>query len=545
MIDNYSQYENSDEYVPSKSVWSYIKSQTQRFRSDTVVQQDEATGEMLTIKELSEKVETLASSLQKLGLTSGIGICSENNLYFTWILLGALHAGVRCSLLSPRYTERELKHYVELTRPEVIICSKMVANNIYENGKSFGAVCSNYSFIKSIFVCDTTISENSVYKSLATLLPSEVEYENKISADRTFEPTREALVLASSGSTGLPKGVVWTHKSIVEALKLSYIFAKNGETALGLMPFFHAYGIICNFMCLCEGSRFIILSKFNGPKCLINLIESHQINNLYLIPSLLASIVNSSEFTKEKLSCVRYVCTSAGKMSNRLQEKVEELFPSDAVLRHGYGMTETTFMVLLGPYKKNDSSGKLVPPMKCQVISEGKICGIKEIGELCFKGPTIMKCYLNNEKATAEALPEDGWLRSGDLGYFDKDGDFFVVDRIKDMIKYQGNQVSPVEIEETILELPDVLEAAVFAVPSEEFGELPAAAIIAKKTSKLMAQEIEEYVARQLSPHNKLRGGVFFFAELPKTGNGKLQRKALLSRIQNSFGESKMTRTQG
>ncbi|XP_046425215.1 luciferin 4-monooxygenase-like isoform X1 [Neodiprion fabricii] len=511
-------------------VWKYVKSQSERFDASNIIQQNAASGEKLNFNEFSENVESLASVLRDIELTSGVGICSENNLEYCWILLGVLHAGVRCTLLSPTYTERELRHFLNLTKPDIVLCSRLVGDKLYENGESFDAICSAHSFVKGVYVWGPTGC-----KSLFASLRSVCKNNNNTTRDRKgFEGSREALVLASSGSTGLPKGVVLTHRAVVESLKLSSVYANSCETALGLMPLFHSYGLILGLMCLCEGSKFIIVPKLMGAKDLSEIVCTHQIKNLYIIPSLLAMIGKSSMFTKDNLACVRHVWTSAGKVSRRVQELAVEKLPRNAVVHHCYGMTETTFVTMTGPVGKPECSGKLVSNVECRVIRDtGEICGPDEMGELCFRGPTIMKGYLDNEEATSEALQTDGWLRSGDLGFYDRDGDFFIVDRLKEMIKYQGNQVSPVEIEGVILELSDVLEAAVAGLPSEDFGELPAAGVVVKPESKLSAEDVEEHVARQLSPYKRLRGGVFFFEELPKTGTGKIRRKVLLNLITN------------
>nr|CAD7392270.1 unnamed protein product [Timema cristinae] len=253
-----------------------------------------------------------------------------------------------------------------------------------------------------------------------------------------------AFILGSSGSTGLPKGVMLTHNNIVAALTRSHDFVAEEDVALGLMPFCHAYGLILMLMCLVQGARMVIMSKFSVDT-FFDVIPKFKINVLHLVPSLLSLLCKEQRLAGIDLGSVCRLFTGAAPISPGIQAAVKKCLPEGTTLYHSYGLTETTFVMLSGECREDKpySPGMLVSGMECKVVdpTTRDILGPNEKGELCFRGPLLMKGYMNNMMATQEALDEEGWLYSGDLGYYDTDGYFFIVDRLKELIKYQGYQV--------------------------------------------------------------------------------------------------------
>ncbi|XP_066996665.2 luciferin 4-monooxygenase isoform X2 [Anabrus simplex] len=489
----------------------------------------------------------MKKSLTAYGIRSGdvIAISSENNIEYPWVLLGSLAAGASCILLNPAYTPRELEHALEISQPRIVLCSASVGKCNQQ-----GQTPSIDAFFKIDCIQDVIVwgsqDKNlpNVCKRLEDIINHTVEIESKqypenqkssesssINCDAVKSgESHIALILSSSGSTGLPKGVTLTHTNVVAALTTSGSYASREDIALGLMPFFHAYGLVLMLMCLCEGAKVVVMNKF-AVDVFVSTIKKYQITSLYLVPSLLALISKRDLITDEIFRSVRQVWTGAASVNPDIQKIVNEKLAGHGHLHHSYGLTETTFTVFTGLYRldKSGSPGKLTPGLECKVINPNtkQLCGPNEIGELCFRGPLLMAGYMKNSEATSEAIDFEGWLHSGDLGYYDNDSYFFIVDRLKEMIKYQGYQVSPTELESILLTHSAIQDAAVIGIPDDVFGELPQAFIVKQPGIEISREEIMEFVAKRVSPHKRLHGGVKFVDFIPKTVSGKIQRREL------------------
>ncbi|RZB39936.1 AMP-binding domain containing protein [Asbolus verrucosus] len=201
------------------------------------------------------------------------------------------------------------------------------------------------------------------------------------------------------------------------------------------------------------------------------------------------------------------------------------------VIRQGYGLTEATLGVIMMAIgdTKHGSSGKVVTYMSCKVRDPdtGKSLGPGLVGELCFKGPMVMKGYYGNEEATRNSFTSDGWLLTGDLAYYDENQYFYVVDRLKELIKYKAFQVAPAELEAILLSNPKIKDVGVVGVPNEEAGELPLAFVVKNEGVDLTEKEVIDFVAERVSSQKRLRGGVIFVSAIPKNPSGKILRREL------------------
>lgn len=219
----------------------------------------------------------------------------------------------------------------------------------------------------------------------------------------------------------------------------------------------------------------------------------------------------------------------AATLSKEVEDQVRERFDNRIVVRQGYGMSETTLGVLgTNQIFKAGSVGEPLQGVYIKVIDEnGKSLGPNQRGELCFKGDRVMKGYINDDAATKETIDKDGWLHSGDIAYYDEDKQFYIVDRIKELIKYKAFQVPPAEIEGLLLSNEKVKDCGVIGIPDEESGELPFAFVVKQPGVKLTEKEVQDYVAKTASKPKWLRGGVRFVDEIPKNPSGKLLRREL------------------
>lgn len=235
------------------------------------------------------------------------------------------------------------------------------------------------------------------------------------------------------------------------------------------------------------------------------------------------------------LSCIKELLCGAAPLSKEVQDAVAKRLPTIEIIHQGYGMSEMTLAALcqIGTFMKPGSVGTCLPGMYGKIIDPetGDTLGPNQPGEVCFKGSQIMKGYINNEQATKETIDSKGWLHTGDIGYYDEDREFFIVDRLKELIKYKGFQVPPAELEALIMALPEVADVAVVGVPDESSGELPLAFIVLQPNSTITEKEIVDYVAKMVSPAKRLHGGVRFIPQIPKTPSGKILRRHLKGMI--------------
>ncbi|XP_033217318.1 4-coumarate--CoA ligase 1-like [Belonocnema kinseyi] len=513
----------------------YLKTVPQHGSATALISME--TGEELTHKQLLENSLKLAKALEKQGLrlNDRIGICSENNLNFAIAAFSSIFLGTTICPLSPFYTERELIHTMKISKPTYIFVSISCLPRMKK-------IVKDLPWSTNLILLQPNLSNSEIpnISGLISKIPNsesrnfrlpEIDIENHV-----------LLISASSGTTGLPKGVMLTHKNILTMIQ-QYDECKvpvtrvNG-TMLGLMPFSHAYGFCLLMTVFAFGATQIIISKFE-ENIFLKAIEKYRIQVLNLAPPLLVFLAKSPIVDKYDLSSVTRVSSGAAPLSVEIEEAVKKRFKLPFI-RNSYGLTETTLGVLYVPdnFKKGSIgilhlgvSAKVVPLDGISKEALGPNCE----GELCFKGDNIMKGYCLDEKATKAAIDEDGFLHTGDVGYYDEDGYFFIIDRVKELIKYKGFQVPPAELESILLTHPKIRDAAVVGLPDEFAGELPLAFVVKKAGVQIRAEEIIKYVNERVSPQKRLRGGVRFIEAIPKNPSGKILRRELRNLLKSKL----------
>ncbi|KAI9169334.1 hypothetical protein LWI28_010796 [Acer negundo] len=342
----------------------------------------------------------------------------------------------------------------------------------------------------------------------------------------------------SSGTTGMSKGVMLTHRNLVANL-CSTLFNVGPElvgqvTTLGLIPFFHIYGItgICCATLRNKG-KVVVMNRFE-LRTFLNALIKQEVTFAPIVPPIILALVKNpivDEFDLSKLK-LRAVMTAAAPLAPELLAAFEKKFP-DVQVQEAYGLTEHSCITLThgDPAKPNDISKKnsvgfILPNLEIKFIDPetGRSLPKNTPGEICVRSQCVMQGYFKNEEETSRTIDKNGWLHTGDIGYIDDDGDVFIVDRIKELIKYKGFQVAPAELEAILLSHPSVEDAAVVPLPDEEAGEIPAACVVINKNSKESEQDIINFVASNVANYKKVRA-LQFVDTIPKSPSGKILRR--------------------
>ncbi|TKY57585.1 4-coumarate--CoA ligase 5 [Spatholobus suberectus] len=360
--------------------------------------------------------------------------------------------------------------------------------------------------------------------------PRERRVRERVEQDDT------ATLLYSSGTTGPSKGVVSSHRNLIAMVQivLGRFKMEENETFICTVPMFHIYGLaVFATGLLASGSTIVVLSKFEMHDVL-SAIERFRATYLPLVPPILVAMLNNADRIKGKydLRSLHSVLSGGAPLSKEVIEGFVDKYPNVTILQ-GYGLTESTGIGAstdsLEESRRYGTAGLLSPATEALIVDpdSGQSLPVNRTGELWLRGPTIMKGYFSNEEATTSTLDSKGWLRTGDVCYIDNDGFIFIVDRLKELIKYKGYQVPPAELEALLLTHPAILDAAVIPYPDKEAGQYPMAYVVRKAGSSLSESQVMDFVAEQVAPYKRIRK-VAFISSIPKNPSGKILRKDLI-----------------
>ncbi|XP_018015447.1 luciferin 4-monooxygenase, partial [Hyalella azteca] len=327
-------------------------------------------------------------------------------------------------------------------------------------------------------------------------------------------------VVYSSGTSGPPKGVCVTHNAAIASLDMMKhpmfyipVIARDQEdvSITQLFPLFHVAGLIAvGALGLRQGFRLVNFMRFD-PRTFLDNIFTYKVNGVHLLPSLMNFALTQEKFNPENCRHIDAILTGAAPVPQSSAEAVMRRVGPQARLFHGYGMTEMLFVSQDPVYEtRYGSTGLLFPGLEAKVrhVETGETLAPGDRGELCLRGPSMMKEYLNNVAATRDAIDDDGWYHTGDVGCFDDEGFLKIIDRTKEMIKVNAYQVSPSELEDVILQLGEVQEVCVLGVPHPKTGEAPRAFV---RTSVPIGEDkVVAHVAAQCARYKHLTGGVEF-----------------------------------
>jgi acyl-CoA synthetase (AMP-forming)/AMP-acid ligase II len=346
-------------------------------------------------------------------------------------------------------------------------------------------------------------------------------------------------VLYSSGTTGFPKGVMLTHANLVANIcqLQPHMRVTEADVMINAMPFFHAAGWVILFhMGLYNGCAIVTLPRFELEPFL-TAVQQYRVTRTLLVPPVVVALAKQPIVDQYDLSSLRTILVGAAPLGASVAQACAERI--GCLVQQIYGLTETSPATHCNPEdparNKAAAVGPCVPNTECAVmdIVSGAELGPGEHGELWIRGPQVMRGYLNQPEATANAIDAQGWFHTGDIGYADDDGYFYIVDRLKELIKYNAYQVAPAELEAVLLAHPAIADAAVIPVPDEQAGEAPKAFVVLK--GEVTPDEILAYVAARVAPYKKVRH-VEITDQIPKTASGKILRRVLVERERARLG---------
>ena len=478
---------------------------------------DGPTGRALTYSQLADAIAIGAHNLAQRGFRRGdvLGIISPNCPEYAIAFHATATLGGIVTPINPLYTHSEIEHQLKDAHARFLVATPMCVD------KSRPAA--NEAGVEELFV----FGEAEGATPFAELL-----VDNGRAEQVEIDPREDFVALPySSGTTGLPKGVMLTHYNLVANLRqmegLDYFY--ENDKLICVLPLFHIYGLMVVLnMGLYTGATVVLMPRFE-LESFLKAVQDYEVSLAHIVPPIVLSLAKNPIVDNYKLPKLRTLFSGAAPLGEELTRECMDRLGCN--VRQGYGMTETSPVTHSSPAPPHDlkfgSVGVPAPNTECKIVDleTGAELAPGERGEVCVRGPQIMKGYLNRPDATAHTIDREGWLHTGDIGYADEDSHFFIVDRAKELIKYKGFQVPPAELEAVLLTHPCIADAAVIPCPDEEAGEVPKAIVVLKHPAQ--NEKILEYVAERVAPHKRIRY-LECVEKIPKSPSGKILRRVLV-----------------
>jgi acyl-CoA synthetase (AMP-forming)/AMP-acid ligase II len=493
--------------VPAKSITELVFA---GLATDGPVLMDGVSGESMTGAALKQAVMGFAGGLAQRGIGRGdvVALMSGNSPAFAVVFHGTMWAGATLTTANPTYTATELRHQLNDSGARMLCVPAALAALAAEAVQGTG--------VTETLLMDVASLADFAGPPVTAQVP--VDLANDI-----------CVLPYSSGTTGLPKGVMLTQANLVTNLLqgAQLLQIKPGDTTLAILPFFHIYGMIVLLNTfLYEGGRLVTLPRFDLETSL-RLIAEHRMETLMVVPPLVLALAKHPMVDQFDLTSVKRIMSAAAPLGIELATACATRLNCEVM--QGYGMTEMSPISHLTPpgESRMGAVGQTVAMTESRIVDPDTLADMPpdEPGELWVRGPQVMKGYLRNPEATAKTMHGE-WLRTGDLARIDADGFLWIVDRVKELIKVKGFQVAPAELEAILFGHAEIADCAVIGQPDDEAGERPVAFVVRRPGSEMSEDAVKAVLTGQVARYKEL-AGVRFVDSIPKTASGKILRRQL------------------
>ena len=519
----------ADEVIPAVSVYEFLFGDITEDELGRIALVDGSSGAETTYRQLVGQINGIAGALAARGVAVGdvVGLLCPNLPIFASVFHGILRAGATATTINALYTPEEITTQLRDSGATFLFTiSPMLA-------QAKAAASAVGIDDEHLIVIDGAVGHPSLKDLLGQQAPA---------PEVSFDPATQVAVLPySSGTTGVPKGVKLSHTNLVANVVQCrpVLDVERDDRVLALLPFFHIYGmtVLLN-IALRKRARLVTMPKFDLAEFL-RIIQDEECTYLFIAPPIAVALAKHPLVDAYDMSSVRAILSGAAPFDTALAQAVAKRLGTR--VRQGYGMTEMSPVSHVIPPDRTDiplgSIGVPIANVECRLVDvetgeeiaapEAETNhGMSEPGELLVRGPNVMLGYLGQDDATRQTLDDEGFLHTGDIATIDSNGVFWIVDRLKELIKYKGYQVAPAELEALLLTHPGIADAAVVGSPDADGQEVPKAFVVRTAESRLTEDDVMSFVAEHVAPHKKVRQ-VAFIDVVPKSSSGKILRKDL------------------
>ncbi|KAL3887155.1 hypothetical protein ACJMK2_027107 [Sinanodonta woodiana] len=487
---------------------------------DSIALIEAETGRRYTYKDVIDRVQKLTHGLRELGVRKGDVVCIwlPNHIDYGVIYLACSFLGSPVQTMNPLETDDEIFRRFQECRTKYVFTVPTQLPQLWR-----------------IRLKLTTRLKVIVFGQADNCESYEKLLQNKgerVTSDADLDPEKTpAILLSSSGTTGLSKTVQLSHSNIVvNVQQIASIYCHQpGMRCVAFLPMYHHYGGVCVLLTgLYNGLQIIVMSEFKFQTYL-QLIQDHKCEILHVVPAVANLLVKQNIVDKFDLTSVKIIHCAAAPLSQDVEKSLMNKF-RHRFISQTYGLSETGVVAGTSDNKhKFGSAGWITARTEVKIFDPemGNEMPPGKFGEICVRGPQVMTGYINMREENTNAFTRDRFFKTGDIGYIDSDGFLFIVDRIKDIIKCKGHQVSPARLEDVMLKHQDVEDAAVIGMADADSGEVPQAFVVRRTGSTVTSEVLKKHVAENVPSYMKLQGDVKFIDRIPRTPSGKIMRRLL------------------